>query len=78
VEQSTLYFDERFLESYAGSIITDPATAIVELVANCWDAYATEVSITHTTIDQFQQVTLRALGEWLDAPSHQESASRIF
>ena len=26
--------------------ISDPATAIVELVANCWDAYATEVRIT--------------------------------
>lgn len=45
MEQRTLLYDERFLESYAGSIITDPATAIVELVANCWDAYATEVKI---------------------------------
>ena len=45
MEQATLLYDERFLESYAGSIITDPATAIVELVANCWDAYATKVSI---------------------------------
>ena len=46
MEQRTLLYDERFLESYAGAIITDPATAIVELVANCWDAYATEVSIS--------------------------------
>src|ERR1035437_8040475 len=46
MEQRTLLYDERFLESYAGAIITDPATAIVELVANCWDAYATEVRIT--------------------------------
>jgi hypothetical protein len=46
MEQATLLYDERFLESYAGAIITDPATAIVELVANCWDAYATKVSIT--------------------------------
>ena len=45
MEQRTLLYDERFLESYAGAIITDPATAIVELVANCWDAYATEVKI---------------------------------
>ena len=45
MEQRTLLYDERFLESYAGAIITDPATAIVELVANCWDAYATEVNI---------------------------------
>lgn len=46
MEQKTLLYDERFLESYAGAIITDPATAIVELVANSWDAYATEVNIT--------------------------------
>ena len=39
MEQRALLYDERFLESYAGAIITDPATAIVELVANCWDAY---------------------------------------
>jgi hypothetical protein len=45
MEQRTLLYDERFLESYAGAIIIDPATAIVELVANCWDAYATEVKI---------------------------------
>jgi len=46
MEQRTLLYDERFLESYAGAIITDPATAIVELVANCWDAYATEVNVS--------------------------------
>lgn len=45
MEQQTLLFDERFLESYAGTIMVDPATAIMELVANCWDAYATEVRI---------------------------------
>lgn len=45
MEQRTLLYDERFLESYAGAIITDPATAMVELVANCWDAYATDVDV---------------------------------
>ncbi|MBX5180314.1 ATP-binding protein [Rhizobium lentis] len=38
-------FDDRFLDKYAGSIISDPAVAIVELVANAWDAYATKVDI---------------------------------
>lgn len=42
--QSTL-FEERFLGRYAGSIMSDPTVAIVELVANAWDAYATEVNI---------------------------------
>jgi len=34
-------FEERFLGRYAGSIMSDPTIAIVELVANAWDAYAT-------------------------------------
>lgn len=40
-----LLFGDRFLTSYAGQIITDPSTAIVELVANAWDAHATRVDI---------------------------------
>ncbi|QUG76473.1 ATP-binding protein [Erwinia sp. E602] len=55
MEQRTLLYDERFLDSYAGAIITDPATAIVELVANCWDAYATEVNITWPDIQRKRQ-----------------------
>lgn len=43
--QDDLFYDERFLESWVGSIVSNPSTAIVELVANCWDAYATEVKI---------------------------------
>lgn len=39
-------FDERFLDRHAGTIISDTATAIVELVANAGDAYATDVEIT--------------------------------
>ena len=38
-------FDERFLGRYAGAIMSDPTTALVELVANAWDAYATKVEI---------------------------------
>ncbi len=43
-DQGTL-FDERFLGRYAGIIMSDPTTALVELVANSWDAYATTVEI---------------------------------
>lgn len=46
MDQELLFYEDRFLESWAGSIITNPTIAIVELVANCWDAYATEVKIT--------------------------------
>ena len=42
--QGTL-FDERFLGRYAGAIMSDPTTALVELVANAWDAYATKVEV---------------------------------
>ncbi|MGO7152481.1 ATP-binding protein [Rhizobium leguminosarum] len=46
VDQNNLLYDERFLETYAGLIINDPLTAIVELIANAWDAYSTGVKIT--------------------------------
>jgi hypothetical protein len=49
---SPLTYDPRFLEDHAGSIIKDPTTALVELVANAWDAYATKVEITWPTADQ--------------------------
>lgn len=44
-DEAELFFDNRFLERHAGSIIQDPAIAIVELVANAWDAWATRVDI---------------------------------
>ena len=41
-----LLFDPRFLEIYAGErILKLPRTAIIELVANAWDAGATRVTI---------------------------------
>ncbi|MFW6106902.1 MAG: ATP-binding protein [bacterium] len=39
-------YDPRFMEAHAGArILHDPKTAIVELIANSWDAGATEVEI---------------------------------
>ena len=39
-------FDDRFLESYAGAnLMKDPKVAIMELIANSWDAGATNVTI---------------------------------
>jgi hypothetical protein len=44
---SEVLYDQRFLESHAGpQILHDPKTAIVELIANAWDAGATKVGIT--------------------------------
>lgn len=62
MEQRSLLYDERFLESYAGSIITDPSTAIVELIANCWDAYATEVFVTWPDSKTKRQFKIRDNG----------------
>jgi len=44
-DDAGLLFDNRFMERHAGSIIAEPAVAIVELVANAWDAWATKVDI---------------------------------
>jgi hypothetical protein len=45
--QQDCLFDDRFWEQYVGNkLVNDPVIAIVELVANCWDAGAKEVKIT--------------------------------
>jgi hypothetical protein len=39
-------FDQRFFEDYVGkAILHDPKVALIELIANAWDASATEVRI---------------------------------
>jgi len=59
--QGTL-FDERFLGKYAGSIMSDPTTALVELVANAWDSFATEVNIQWPEISSKTPFTIRDNG----------------
>ncbi len=45
-KKQTALFDDRFLESFAGKgIISDPKIAIIELIANSWDAASTKVEI---------------------------------
>lgn len=44
-EQLPLLFGDNFLEHHAGQIIQDAKYAIVELVANSWDAGSTKVDI---------------------------------
>jgi hypothetical protein len=45
VEQFKFSFGDDFLRLHAGQIVTDQNYAIIELVANCWDAGSTEVKI---------------------------------
>jgi hypothetical protein len=58
-----LLFDERFLERHAGAIIGDPAVAIVELVANAWDAWATEVDIVWPELGSGTEFSIRDNGK---------------
>lgn len=48
-ESDDLFFDRRFLDKHAGDIISSPTTAVVELIANAWDAYARTVRIQWPT-----------------------------
>lgn len=50
-KQPTLFADG-FLESYAGKIMESRKIAIIELVANAWDAGATEVEIKYPVEDE--------------------------
>ncbi|WP_298966606.1 ATP-binding protein, partial [uncultured Roseibium sp.] len=61
-EDAPLTYDPRFLDDHAGSIIKDPATALVELVANSWDAYATRVDITWPTSDRAFEIKDNGIG----------------
>ncbi len=44
-EQFKFSFGDDFLKHHAGQIVTDQNYAIIELVANCWDAGSTDVNI---------------------------------
>lgn len=47
ISQSALFptFGDNFLVNHAGRIMSEPKIAIIELVANCWDAGADKVEI---------------------------------
>ena len=48
--QQEVLFAPRFLEKYVGkAILSEPKVAIMELIANAWDAGATDLStLNHT------------------------------
>lgn len=45
IDQFEFSFGSDFLKQHAGQIVTDQNYAIIELVANCWDAGSSEVKI---------------------------------
>ncbi|MBT2188446.1 ATP-binding protein [Sphingobium nicotianae] len=71
--QETLYaFDQRFLDRHAGPIISDLSVAIVELVANAWDAYATTVDITWPTSDGERRFAIKDNGRGMTAAQFEQ------
>ncbi len=64
MNQDSLLYEDRFLESFVGTIISNPSVAIIELIANCWDAYSTEVKINWPDINANRQfcITDNGLG----------------
>ncbi|MBI3675187.1 MAG: ATP-binding protein [Proteobacteria bacterium] len=48
-ENAPFAFADRFLQDHAGQIISDPRTAILELIANSYDAGATQIDISWPT-----------------------------
>ncbi len=44
-DSASVTFADRFLRDHAGQIITDPKTAILELIANAYDAGATQIDV---------------------------------
>lgn len=65
--QQELQFDGRFLDRYAGALLSDAAVAIVELVANAWDAYATEVHISWPDRENNVSFSISDNGEGMSA-----------
>ena len=65
MEQSCL-FGPRFLEKFVGKhILYDPKVAILELIANAWDAGAREVNIVWPSSDNEQYFSIQDDGEGL-------------
>lgn len=65
--QDALLFDERFFTRYLGSIAKDPFVAIVELVANAWDAFATKVEIDWPSKESSTPFRIQDDGEGMTA-----------
>lgn len=70
-------FDERFLDKHAGAIITDTAVAIVELVANAWDAFASRVDIVWPDAVAGQPFSITDNGKGLTAQMFEQRWRKI-
>lgn len=69
-EQLELEFGDNFLKHHAGQIITDQRFAIIELVANSWDAGSDFVSITWKPEEKIFQIEDNGIGMTKDEFLH--------
>ena len=66
-------YDERFLETHAGNkILADPIVAVIELIANAWDAYACNVNIRWPNEDRDQAFSIEDDGSGMTAEEFQQ------
>lgn len=66
--QLLITFDDRFIDRYAGPLVVDTKVALVELVANAWDAGATEVRIDWPDVDADRCFTIADNGHGMTEP----------
>jgi hypothetical protein len=55
-------FGTNFLKDYAGHIITDPRVAVIELIANSYDAGATRVDVGWPDAGQIFSISDNGIG----------------
>ncbi len=66
-------YDTRFLETHAGNrILADPTIAVIELIANAWDAYACHVNIRWPNKNRNQTFSIEDDGSGMTADEFQQ------
>jgi Histidine kinase-, DNA gyrase B-, and HSP90-like ATPase len=76
-KQVGVLFDERFLDRHAGAILSDTGVAIVELTANAWDAYATQVDISWPNEKDNVRFSIRDNGKGMTATQFEKRWRKI-
>ncbi len=74
----TASFDQRFIQQLVGNaMISNPRVAIIELIANAWDAGATEIHILWPTVQTENVFSLRDNGIGMSSASFTKRFMKI-